>query len=461
MESFATPYPLFFFDGEHERDKGHVGLHSALTFKRFQAQISQKTGIPANQLSAVFVCKKTFRDTEKRQKLPINENTNFSIILNQHNPSKEKDCHFLVSMKKSKKERKVSRKRSADAENNADDDEGVSSPDAQSSPISPVDWSFTPPESINTEGSENVSAAKVELTLLRRPDTLQYGRTKEKSESDDFVGDLQAKDSSGVVERKNENGSSSTNNHSQPMSLNAQLEEQRKHDMPGTQEIPFGAFGALPERTINQRIVSSQFNVQMPHAELFNQERYGDTLSHVPNFRPNVSYMRNGVVSASYATPFNRASTLSPSFSLSMSPPFSSHYAARMSPPSISSSSFFPSRVPFHNAAAPLVFTARDMNLQRMQAHMLQVQHHEPQVHIPPHNLPRYNPGFCNWVTGINSQGDHQQSLCEVCYDCKRRNINPAPFHWCVQDRVTPGFRGPSPAGPIERPGKRRVQVAA
>lgn len=45
-------------------------------------------------------------ETDKKQKLPINENTNFCIILNQHNPSRERDAHFLISVKKSKKDRK-------------------------------------------------------------------------------------------------------------------------------------------------------------------------------------------------------------------------------------------------------------------------------------------------------------------------------------------------------------------
>ena len=66
-------------------------------------------------------------DVDKRQKLPVNENTNFNsahcvpspglraahtvpprrpVLLNQHNPSKERDAHFLISVKKSKKDRK-------------------------------------------------------------------------------------------------------------------------------------------------------------------------------------------------------------------------------------------------------------------------------------------------------------------------------------------------------------------
>jgi hypothetical protein len=429
--------------------------------------MSQKTGIPANQLSSMFVCKKTSKDTEKRQKLPINESTNFSIILNQHNPSKEKDCHFLVSMKKSKKERKVSKKRSTDAYNNGDDDEAVFSPDASLSPVSHMDWS-SPSDSGSSEGSGNVSPAnemvadgKVELTSLRCPATVQPGIFTERPVLDDANSVLPAEGSAVEIEIKNESSNtSSVPKSSQPMTSNSQHEGQRKIAMQAIQGVHFEASQVLPERTIGQRLFHSQFNAQMPHGELFNQERYSDAFPQVSHVRPNISLVRNGAVSSGYATPFNRASTLSPSFSLSMSPPLSTPYGARLPPSSISSAGFFPSRVPFHNAAAPLAFTTRDISLQRIQAHMLQVQQRESQVHVPSHDLLRYNNGFCNWVPAVTVHGDQQHSICEVCYDCKRRNVNPTPFHWCVQDRITLGFRGPSPAGPIERPGKRRVQVA-
>lgn len=45
-------------------------------------------------------------DAEKKMKLPINESTNFSIIINQHPPNRERDAHFLISVRKSKKDRK-------------------------------------------------------------------------------------------------------------------------------------------------------------------------------------------------------------------------------------------------------------------------------------------------------------------------------------------------------------------
>ena len=90
--------------------------------------MAQKTGLPAGQLSAVFVCRRTVNGAEKKQKLPINESTNFCIILNQHNPSRERDAHFLIAVKKSKRDRKgTGRKKGVDAgeeEDDDDDDEG-------------------------------------------------------------------------------------------------------------------------------------------------------------------------------------------------------------------------------------------------------------------------------------------------------------------------------------------------
>lgn len=62
MEAFATPYPVYFQDEDGEpKPCGHIGVHSVLTFKRFQAIMSQKTNLPANQLSAVFVCRRMVR----------------------------------------------------------------------------------------------------------------------------------------------------------------------------------------------------------------------------------------------------------------------------------------------------------------------------------------------------------------------------------------------------------------
>jgi hypothetical protein len=63
MESFATPFPIFFDDGEGSEPKamGAIGVHSVLSFKRFQALMSQKINLPAGQLTAVFVCRRAVR----------------------------------------------------------------------------------------------------------------------------------------------------------------------------------------------------------------------------------------------------------------------------------------------------------------------------------------------------------------------------------------------------------------
>ncbi|KAI5083365.1 hypothetical protein GOP47_0003108 [Adiantum capillus-veneris] len=52
--------------------------------------------------------------------------------------------------------------------------------------------------------------------------------------------------------------------------------------------------------------------------------------------------------------------------------------------------------------------------------------------------------------SGVNGEAAHIL-FCQLCFECRRRNVTPIPFHWCVEDAVTNGFRGPSPAGPIGR----------
>ena len=63
MESFATPYNVFFTpdEGGEPQALGQVGVHSVLTFSRFMALMAQKTNLPAAQLTAVFVCRRTVR----------------------------------------------------------------------------------------------------------------------------------------------------------------------------------------------------------------------------------------------------------------------------------------------------------------------------------------------------------------------------------------------------------------
>eukprot|EP01018_Ginkgo_biloba_P018382 Gb_06536 [translate_table: standard] len=102
MESSYTPYKIVFFDGHEEFDNGHVGLHPLLTFKRFQGLISQKIRLSESQsrlCKILLICGNSRNN--KPRKLPINENTNFRILLKS---TSEKDCYFSVSMKKSRRE---------------------------------------------------------------------------------------------------------------------------------------------------------------------------------------------------------------------------------------------------------------------------------------------------------------------------------------------------------------------
>jgi hypothetical protein len=68
-------------------------------------------GVPAAQLSAVLAYKRTINGEEKRQKLNITDSTNFGIILRIH--AKETDAHFVISLKRSKKDRKGAARRKA------------------------------------------------------------------------------------------------------------------------------------------------------------------------------------------------------------------------------------------------------------------------------------------------------------------------------------------------------------
>ena len=62
MESFATPYPVFFQDDSGEpQPMGIIGVHSVLTFKRFISLMAQKINLPVGSFSAVFVCRRMVR----------------------------------------------------------------------------------------------------------------------------------------------------------------------------------------------------------------------------------------------------------------------------------------------------------------------------------------------------------------------------------------------------------------
>lgn len=468
MESFATPYPVVFYDGEQEHDKGVVGVHSVLSFKRFQALMSQKTGIPTNQLSAVFVCRRTLKDTDKRQKLPINENTNFNIILNQHNPSREKDCHFLVSIKKSKKERKGTRKRNAEAENADDEDSNSSRGDVSPSderpkpgsgtdePFSPhstsppayLQRSSTPPTTPSpnangqriSNGSPNGKATtpssegKVERTLLRREGMGQNG----------FASPRAGWPNAGMTSQRVEGFSlpPSGKGESPPSPRVQNAEERRKTENKAWGSQEEAADPGRPSERMNGHGAAQQ---QGPLVDLFLQERFNDSMPPSPSVRPGSNGMaRNGMMQANPPLP-SRSST------------FSSTPMSRGSPS--------PTRGAIGNFV-PRMVTGQSNQLllqQAQQAHLSQLQQqqqhqHQQSVAMSSLEFSKLS-GVFRGLVGRESRAETPK-ICKLCCFWQERNMAEPPFHWCVNDTITTGFRGASPAGPIGRPSRRPVEAA-
>jgi hypothetical protein len=110
MEAHATPYPVVLVNGEEECDLGCVGVSPMTTSRSFMQSLSSKCGLSSADISVVFVCRK--QSEEGQQRMPINAQTQFGIILNQHPPTRERDAHFRVTPKRSKRERKSANSRS-------------------------------------------------------------------------------------------------------------------------------------------------------------------------------------------------------------------------------------------------------------------------------------------------------------------------------------------------------------
>jgi hypothetical protein len=86
--------PVVFSDGERETDIGNVVVHPSLEFETFQSIMSRKIGISPQQFSAYLA------GPDTRRKIPITGKFNFAAV------SREKDCFFLVVLKRSKRERR-------------------------------------------------------------------------------------------------------------------------------------------------------------------------------------------------------------------------------------------------------------------------------------------------------------------------------------------------------------------
>ena len=485
MESFATPYQVVFYDGEQEHDKGVVGVHSVLSFKRFQALMSQKTGIPANQLSAVFVCRRTLRDTDhKRQKLPISENTNFNIILNQHNPSREKDCHFLVSIKKSKKERKGStrKQRNADqAESYADDEdsnssrgdlspmderpkpnsnstdihEPIFSPDQATSPSSvfrlqrnpnsPPTTPISLPNASQGHRFCNMSSPYGSKVTMTAPEGIKVERTllrREAMGQNGFASPRSAGWQNGRV------GFSLSSSAGKGESL------QNHGDNKPWMQLEDGRDSSVRQ---SEKMISGQADaVQQPHqhifkqgqlVDLFLQDRFNDPM------RPGSSGLSRNSLPMTSSSPLSRPSN------------------SANSPGAVSNGSNFLPRVPMvtgtqSNSLMQLQQARAHLShLQQQQQHQHQNQHHHHQQtsSMTPLEFSKLSGvlrGLVGRETSRSADAINSQKV-NNCHRCQAPTNDLSEFHWCVNDTITMGFRGPSPAGPIGRPGKRHVEAAA
>ncbi|KAM1638694.1 hypothetical protein PS1_008683 [Malus domestica] len=90
----GVSFPVVFSDGETETDIGDLVVYPKLDFSRFLSALSQKIGILPGQFT-VFLS-----SPETRQRIPVTGKVNFSAI------SREKNCFFLVELKRSRRERR-------------------------------------------------------------------------------------------------------------------------------------------------------------------------------------------------------------------------------------------------------------------------------------------------------------------------------------------------------------------
>ncbi|XP_055808561.1 uncharacterized protein LOC129877104 [Solanum dulcamara] len=94
----GSVFPVIFFDGEREISIGNIRIQPTLVFKPFQVMLSERIGISPNQIS-IYLCDRQGSKFEDRRKVPVTGKANFAVI------SREKNCFFLVVMKRSRKVR--------------------------------------------------------------------------------------------------------------------------------------------------------------------------------------------------------------------------------------------------------------------------------------------------------------------------------------------------------------------
>lgn len=98
----CVSFPVVFHDGERDADVGPVAVSSSTEFKNFQSILSKMIGISSHQFTVYLAEYKISMDSTAkiRRRIPITGKVNFGAIAH------EKNCFFLVVLKRSRRERR-------------------------------------------------------------------------------------------------------------------------------------------------------------------------------------------------------------------------------------------------------------------------------------------------------------------------------------------------------------------
>lgn len=518
MESFATPYPLIFTDGETEVDKGVIGIHSVLTFKRFQALMSQKTGLPTAQLSSMFVCRKSGEDEDgsgKRQRVPIGESTNFNIFLNQHNPMREKDCYFLCAVKRGKKDRKQPRKKvtpvgAGDGGDSASSETAPPLDSARARDDASSDTTATPAgtEASSPKHSPSVSPFSEQSPVISLGDT--YKQRDDQNEcapapAEDESADgvrlaSSAQPAATRVESRWQSGSLveklqvAAAAASKPA---AQSSKQQTPPMPGASNGQIGERGNAERQdgaatllaaecvvaggTAAEKGFDGSRQAAVQHCSGEQAARSSRDLQGATGRGPQVAQLAPEAEPAAVA---DAPTAPAPDLQHIISELLRLEGMAAPPAPDLVQRGLAPhDQVPAAPEAARLdrLATHDHTTMPPPARHMPQAQH----LHVGPAAQKRGKPaaaagqvaanyaitaedisnlmarGLAGAAYGAGPVAHGRPPLCKFCIFCQQRKVDQKPFHSCPDDRVVVGFRGPSPAGPIGRPSKRHVEAAA
>ena len=418
METFATPYPLIFFDGEKEIDKGVVGIHSCLSFKRFVAMVGQKAGHPPASLSTVLVCRKSTGSGDKKQKLPVNEHTNFSIILNQHNSMKERDCHFLVTFKKSKKERRVAKKKVETSASDPDDSMSVTASSCPSSPKgSPDSRSVADMEEEPAE-KRDLSSTAASQVIPPKPAEQTKVRVAATRVSPDPPAVLppapppvSAWKTGSVVDKIKGSSTRPTDvppRHPEPHTGSS-----------GPADVIISATGTNNPMVLRPADSSKDSSLPQP------MDR--EVSAPAPAMNPQAAAA--AVSSRAVGAPVRPD--------------------AKITAEAV--------------AAATAAASAAVESFSKTNGGMAVTGHREAGFSLfGPDSSTSALRTMLQEVVQVDVGQFGRRKWCKFCAFCRERRLTSVPFHWCVDDQVIEGFRGPSPAGPIGRRSlKQRYAVVA